>query len=48
MLSSKSSLDQRADLGDFRVHYVALFINRTINNNYMTLSMALHHTHDGF
>ena len=35
-------------LGDFPVHYAALFINRTINNNYMTLLMALHHTHDGF
>ena len=34
-------------LGDFPVHYAALFINRTINNNYMTLLMALHHTHDG-
>ena len=38
----------RNSLGHFPVHYVALFINRTINNNYMTLSMALHHTHDGF
>ena len=36
----------RNSLGDFPVHYAALFINRTINNNYMTLSMALHHTHD--
>ena len=35
-------------LGDFPVHYAALFIKRTINNNYMTLLMALHHTHDGF
>ena len=35
-------------LGNFPVHYAALFINRTINNNYMTLLMALHHTHDGF
>ena len=33
-------------LGDFPVHYAALFINRTINNNYMTLLMVLHHTHD--
>ena len=32
----------------FPVHYAALFINRTINNNYMTLLMALHHTHDDF
>ena len=29
-------------------HYVALIKNRTINNNYMTLLIALHHTHDGF
>ena len=35
-------------LDNFPVHFVALFINRTINNNYMTLLMALHHTHDGF
>ena len=35
-------------LGDFPVHYAALFINRTINNNHMTLLMALHHSHDGF
>ena len=35
-------------LGDFPVHYAALFINRTINNNYMTLLMALHHTRYGF
>ena len=35
-------------LGDFLVHYAALFINRTINSNYLTLLMALHNTHDGF
>ena len=35
-------------LGDFPVHYAALFINKTINNNYMTLLMALHHIHNGF
>ena len=35
-------------LDDFPVHYAALFINRNINNNYMTLLMVLHHTHDGF
>ena len=35
-------------LGDFSVHYAALFIKRPISNNYMTLLMALHHTHDGF
>ena len=35
-------------LGDFPVHYATLFINRTINNNYMTLLMVLHHAHDGF
>ena len=35
-------------VGDLPVHYAALFIKRTVNNNYMTLSMALHHTHDGF
>ena len=35
-------------LGDFPVHYAALFIDRTINNNYMALLMALHHAHDGF
>ena len=35
-------------LGDFLVHYAALLIKRTINNNYMALLMALHHTHDGF
>ena len=35
-------------LGDLPVHYEALFINTTISNNYMTLLMALHHTHDGF
>ena len=34
-------------LGDFPVHYVALLIKRTINNNYMTLLMTLHHTHGG-
>ena len=34
-------------LGDVPVHYAALFINRTINNNYTTLLMALHQTHDG-
>ena len=28
-------------------HYAAFFINRTINNYYMTLLMALHHTHNG-
>ena len=31
---------------DFPIHHAALFINRTINNKYMTLSMALHHAHD--
>ena len=35
-------------LGDFPVHYAAVFINRTIDNNHMTLLMALHHTHDIF
>ena len=35
-------------LGDFPVYHAALFINRTINNNYVTLLMASHHTHDGF
>ena len=35
-------------LGNFPVPYVALLIKRTINNNYMTLLMTLHHTHDGF
>ena len=35
-------------LCNFPVRYATLFINRTINNNYMTLLMALHHTHDGF
>ena len=35
-------------LGYFSVHYTDLFINKTINNNYMTFLMALHHTHDGF
>ena len=35
-------------LGDVPVHYVALLIKRTINNNYMLLLMALHHAHDGF
>ena len=30
------------------VHYAALFINTTINTNYITLLMALHHTHDEF
>ena len=35
-------------LGNFPVHYAALFINRTINNNYMTLLMAFHHTNDRF
>ena len=34
-------------LGVFPGHYAALFLNRTINNNYMALLMALHHTHDG-
>ena len=34
--------------GNSPVHYAALFINRTINNNYMTLPMALHHTLDEF
>ena len=33
---------------DFPVHYAALFIDRTINNNYMTLLMALHDTNDWF
>ena len=42
------SLNFRNFLDDFQVHYGALFINRTINNNYMTLLMVLHHTHDGF
>ena len=28
------------------VHYAALFINRSVNDNYMTLLMALHHTLD--
>ena len=35
-------------LGDFPVHYAALFINRTINNNFMTLLMALHHSNNRF
>ena len=36
-------------LGNFPDHYAALFVNRTINNNYMTLIMAfLYHTHDWF
>ena len=35
-------------LGDFPVYYAALFIKRTINSNYITLLMALHHTDDGF
>ena len=43
-LKSKSQKLSR----DFPVHYAALFISRTINNNYMTLLIALHHTHDGF
>ena len=34
-------------LGVFPGHYAALFLNRTINNNYMALLMTLHHTHDG-
>ena len=34
-------------LGDLPVHYEALFINTTVNNNYMSLLMVLHHTHDG-
>ena len=34
-------------LGDLPVHYAALFVNTTINNNYMTLLMALYHTHNG-
>ena len=33
---------------DFPVHYAALFINRTINNNFMTLLMALHHSNNRF
>ena len=33
-------------LDDFPVHYTALFKIRNINNKYMTLLMALHHTHD--
>ena len=33
-------------LGHFPIHYAALLINRTVNNNYMTLLMALHHTND--
>ena len=35
-------------LHDLPVHYAALFINRTINKNYMTLLMAFHHTNDRF
>ena len=35
-------------LSDLPVHYSVLFINRTINDNYMTLLMSFHHTHDGF
>ena len=35
-------------LDNFLVHYAALCINRTINNNYMTLLMTLNDTHDGF
>ena len=35
-------------LGNISVHYEALFINRTTNNNYMTFLVVLHHTHDGF
>ena len=42
------SVKFRNFLSDFPVYYTALFINRTINNNYMTLLMTLHHTHDGF
>ena len=38
----------RNSLGNFPVHYAALFTNMTINNNYITLLMAFHHTHDGF
>ena len=34
------SLNFRNFLDNFSVHYGALFINRTINNNYMTLLMA--------
>ena len=42
------SVKFRNFLDDFPVHYTALFINRTNNNNYITLLMALHHTGDGF
>ena len=35
-------------LGNFPVHYAVLFINRAINNCYMTSLTALHHTNDGF
>ena len=34
-------------LGDFSIDFEALFVHRAINNYYMTLLMALHHTHDG-
>ena len=33
---------------NFPVYYAALFINRTINNNNMTLLMVLHHNHADF
>ena len=33
------SVKYRNFLSDFPVYYTALFINRTINNNYMTLLM---------
>ena len=42
------SVKFRNFLGDIPVHYAVLFINKTINNNWMTLLMALHHTHNGF
>ena len=35
-------------LDRFSVHYEALFINKTINNNCMTLLMTFHDTHDVF
>ena len=35
-------------LGDFPDHYAAIFVNRTINSNCMTLLMTLHHIHDRF
>ena len=41
------SVKFRNSLNDFSVHYAALFMNRTINKNYMALLMVLHHAHDG-